>query len=147
MPYKYKENLSEVKESDGNTCFQSYIEKETIAFRWTFSDINDIRNFSPMALDEGNFSSKKRCGGWALSFHKDEIASKDAWDELISNRPNKYKKIGTHIAKGNIYKMDGKCSEPNGKLHFNLIEYNNVNLIPNFKIIRQLVSDEIMESL
>lgn len=147
MPYKYSDDTITLKESNGDSCFIDYIEKDIEAYRWVFQDINNANNFIPLAKDPQNNSARRKCGGWALSFHETENASKESWEYLTDDKPNKYKKIGTHIAKGNIFKSDGKCSDADSHLHFNLIEYKNVDLKNKFTIIKQLVSDEIMQSL
>ena len=146
MPYKYSDEVNGLTESNGNACFINYSEKETIAYRWVFAPIEDPKNFIPIAKDE-HTSLKKKCSGWALSFHETEDASKASWEHFINMKPNKYKKIGTHIAEGKIFKTDGKCSESDANLHFNLIEYKDVNPKTNFTIKRQLITDEELESL
>lgn len=147
MPYKYSNDTLNLQDSKGNTCFINYIEKDIEAYRWSFQNINDPKNFIPMAKDPQNISLRKRCDGWALSFHETEEASIELWQKLNDMKPNYYKKIGTHIAKGQISKSDGKCSDADSHLHFNLIEYKDVDLKNKFTITNQLVSDEIMESL
>ncbi|MFV8369208.1 hypothetical protein [Flavobacterium sp. LB2R40] len=147
MPYKYSNDSVNLQDSNGDSCFIDYIEKDTEAYRWSFQDINDPKNFIPMAKDPNNSSSRRKCGGWALSFHVTEEASIELWQKLNDMKPNYYKKIGTHIAKGQISKSDGKCSETDKYSHFNLIEYKNVDLKVQFTIVKQLVSDEIMQTL
>lgn len=139
MSYKYSADTASLAESDGSSCFTSYIEKDIEAYRWAFDPINDMKNFIPQAKDPDNNTSRRRCSGWALSFHATEDACKELWELLISNRPNKYKKIGTHIAKGSILKSDGKCSEIDKNSHFNLIEYESVDLKNKFTITKKLV--------
>lgn len=146
MPYKYSNDTATLTEN-GSSCFINYNEKEIEAYRFVFHDISDEKNFVPMAKDPRSGSIRKKCDGWALSFHETENASKELWDYLIDNRPNKYKKIGTHIAKGSISKSDGKCSDADEHFHFNLIEYEDVVLTTKFTIVKQLVSDEVMQSL
>ena len=139
MSYKYSTDTTSLTESDGSSCFTSYIEKDIEAFRWAFDPINDVKNFIPQAKDPENSSSRKRCSGWALSFHSTEDACKEVWEYLINNRHNKYKKFGSHIAKGLISKSDGKCSEIDNNQHFNLIEYAGVDLKNKFTIIKKLI--------
>ena len=147
MPYKYSSESAKLKESNDKPCFSDYSEKEIKAFRWVFPDISDSRNFVPMAIDPQCYSARRKCGGWALSFHTTEDASIEAWEYIINNRPKHYKKIGTHIASGTIIKTDGKCSSADNHLHFNMIEYKNVDLSKRFKIITTLASEEMINSL
>lgn len=148
MQYKYNEELTKLasfNKTDG--CFSDYSEKKISAYRWTFSNIDDKRNFIPMASNKENFSLAKTCNGWALSFHKVESKSRESWKKLIADKPKKYKKIGTHIAFGEILKTDGKCSEPEKSSHFNLIEYGDVVLIERFKILDCLLENETLEPM
>ena len=145
--YKYADETAKIKEVDGNSCFIDYIEKEIEAYRWVFQNINDPRNFIPLAKDPQCSSARRKCGGWALSFHITEDASMEMWQKLNDIKPNHYKKIGTHIAKGQVSKSDGKCSETDAESHFNLIEYENVDLQTKFTIVKQIASDEALSSL
>lgn len=147
MPYKYKKQISEVKENHDSTCYDNYTEKECEAFRWTFSDIKDERNFLPTAFDETNNGARRRCSGYAISFHETEESSTKAWEYLVSDKPKKIKKIGTHMAKGTLKKGYGRCSESNTQLHFNFAEYTGIDLTPHFHIFKQLASDEMINSL
>jgi hypothetical protein len=147
MSYKYGNATVNIQENNGDSCFIDYIEKEIEAYRWVFHNINDPKNFIPLAKDPQCSSARRKCGGWALSFHITEDASIEMWQKLNDLKPNHYKKIGTHIAKGQVTKSDGKCSETDEQSHFNLIEYENVDLQTKFKIIKQIVSDEIMDTL
>jgi len=147
MPYKYNDETTALKESNGNACFVDYSEKEIAAFRWVFPVITDSKNFIPLAKDPINVSVRKKCGGWALSFHETEEASVEAWEYLTEDKPNKFKKLGTHIAFGKVLKSDGKCSDSDEYLHFNFIEYKGKDLSKSFEIIRKLATDEMIKSL
>lgn len=147
MPYKYSNETKALKEKTGDVCFVNYSEKDIEAFRWVFPNIDDERNFIPLAVDQENSSVRRRCGGWALSFHETEVASTEMWETLTENKPNKYKKLGTHIAKGNISKTDGKCSDSDRNSHFNLIEYKDTDFSGRFEIVKQLASEEMIKSL
>jgi hypothetical protein len=147
MPYKYSSETANIKESNNSACFTDYIEKEVVAFRWVFPSISDARNFAPLAKDPQCSSARRKCSGWALSFHETEEASSEAWRYHINNRPNHYKKLGTHIASGTILKSDGKCSSSDEHLHFNMIEYRGAKLSTRFQHIKQLASDEMINSL
>lgn len=147
MPYKYSDETDNLTEKNNNPCFSDYSEKEISAFRWVFPELSDSRNFLPVAKDPQASSARRKCGGWALSFHETEAASEEAWQYHINNRPQQYKKLGTHIASGTISKTDGKCSNTDEHLHFNLIEYKEIDLSKRFVMGKQLATDEMINSL
>jgi hypothetical protein len=147
MPFKYKEKISLLKEDSGCDCYESYTEKECEAYRFTFGEINDKRNFLPTAFDPTNNGARKKCSGYAISLHETEAASTTTWNFLITGRPNLYKKIGTHISKGFIKKELGKCSESDIHLHFNFAEYNDTNLEDYFEVHKQIATDGMIETL
>lgn len=147
MPFKYSEKLSNVKEIASCDCYDDYIEKECEAYRFTFSEINDRRNFLPTAFDQTNDKARRRCSGYAVSLYETEIASTTAWNYFIKDRPKLYKKIGTHIAKGVINKDLGICSESDIHLHFNFAEYVGTTLEKHFQIHKQLASEEMINTI
>jgi hypothetical protein len=147
MPYKYEEKISDLKESNGVNCYESYVEKDCEAYRFTFADINNEKNFLPTAFDVTNNGARKRCSGYAVSLHETELSSEKAWNFLTSDKPNKFKKIGTHIAKGSLKKELGKCSKTDEYFHFNFAEYEGVKLEMHFKVVKQLANQEMLDSL
>lgn len=141
MPYKYSDDITTVKELQGKSCFSDYREENLTAYRWIFDDSNDQRNFTPLALNPNASSSRRRCSGWALSFHLTEEASVAAWEFFAQSRPNVHKKIGTQIAICDITTGDGKRSEADDYNHFNLIEYRNADFTNRFTPIRRLIEE------
>ena len=147
MPYKYEEKILKLNENLGCNCYDDYVEKECEAYRFTFAEITDKRNFLPTASDPTNNKARQKCSGYAISFHETETSSKNTWDYLIDDRPNLFKKIGTHISKGTLTKAYGKCSDSDEHLHFNFAEYEDIKLEAYFQIHQQLASDEMLKKL
>jgi len=140
MPLKYEENLNLIAQRTNSSCIESYSPREIESYRFTFNDITDSRNFIPMALIDDNL--KNRCGFWALSFNETLEQSEESWNYLISNRPNKFKKIGTAIARGLISEDDGICNDSNERGHFDCHEFEETDFRQKFQIIKILKDDE-----
>jgi hypothetical protein len=103
---KYSNELALVEVAN-----DSYAEMDLKAYRWTFININDSRNFRPRAADPDNPERKSAaniCIGWGLSFFKTEKQAIDKLKHFCLDKPNLHKKLGTHIAEGEIIKSDGK---------------------------------------
>ncbi len=135
---KYAKEVAET----GKTCTENYKEMDIApAYRWTFSEITNVRNFLPRAADPNNPRKEhvmKKCEGWSLSLF---ITQKQAEDRLrfyLDDKPNLNLVFGTHVAEGNIEKKDGLNGEPNNKGHFEHLEYDGIDLAKKFKIISQV---------
>ncbi|PBQ34028.1 hypothetical protein CNR22_20345 [Sphingobacteriaceae bacterium] len=119
---KYKEQISTVEDAKKTPCVgKDYSEMDCDTYRWTFEDINDERNFRPRVMDPSNPSREKigkECGGWSLSlFTAEDFAVKEL-DRICHDKPNLYKKLGTHVAQGKIEKKHGICGDFNDNGHF-----------------------------
>lgn len=136
--FKYQDRLDAIRLANGENCIQSYSAKNIKAFRWTFNEIDNPKNFIPPAIRTGN---EGVCGEWALSFNETKDQSKAAWQHLIDRNPNLYKKLGTAIAEGIIETTDGICCEANSSGHFDCHEYVGTNFETKFAVVEILRDD------
>lgn len=127
---KYEDEIKKL-----NYNFDGFSEQERIAYRWVHSDINDKRNFVPRPLLMSNYSIKDATD-WGISLFNTEENAEKKLKDFLKVKPNIYKALGSCIAEGNLKKTHGVCDKPVSSGHFNLIEYKEVNLIPDFKIIK-----------
>lgn len=112
------------------------VEKES--FRWTFEDLNDFRNFEPIYINNPK-RKQESCLGFALSFYISKIDGIKKYKEITLDKPNLYKKLGTHIASGLLTHEDGIGCEPDEIGHFDFFTYKNVDLKPKFTIIESII--------
>jgi hypothetical protein len=133
MELKYKNEISQFNNCD----LASFKEIEMESFRWTFEDINDIRNFEPIYINDSK-RKRENCLGFALSFFTTQQASIKRHKELTLDRPNLYKKLGTHIASGQLSTTDGIASNPDEVKHFDFFTYENVSLNNKFTILESI---------
>lgn len=131
---KYKLQIDTIQaETKTNCTGETFLEEDRIAYRWTFDDINHPNNFVPRAkLVKGN---ENDCGGWALSFFTTEQLAIDRLNYFCSHKRHLYKKLGTHIAEGQIEKSDGVNGDfhPNNG-HFSHFEYSGTDFSKKFSV-------------
>ena len=140
--FKYSSELDEIFKISNFKCASNYKEYNNLAYRWAFEDIKDKRNFLPRATftDIPNHEQiKNSCGGWSLSLFVTKPQAREALMKQIKKRPNIYKKLGTHIAEGNIDNKDGLFGDHNQETgHFEFMEYQNVDLSLKFRIVEAI---------
>ncbi len=132
MDLKYQ---NEVAKFDCDLTKFKEIELES--FRWTFEDINDIRNFEPIYINDSK-RKQDNCLGFALSFFTKKDAGIKRLKELTSNREKLFKKLGTHISSGTLEKVDGIAGEPDEIKHFDFFVYQNVELKHKFTVLESI---------
>lgn len=133
MPFKYQEEINYFVDFD----FSNFTEKNRHCFRWVFSDITDERNFKPTNLL--NNSRPQSCTGWALSFFISKDSASKRINTILHGKPQAYKKLGTHLAEGDLAENDGQSNDENEKGHFDHFEYIDVELSTKFTIVEQLI--------
>ena len=130
---KYKSEIDAI-EAAGTKCVGSnYLENELGAYRWTFEKIDHPKNFIPRAKILNTEELKKTCIGWALSFFNTETNAINELNRYCADKKQLYKKLGTHIAEGNISKTDGvsgNFNEVSG--HFSHYEYKGTDFSKKF---------------
>lgn len=132
MELKYKNEIIQF-----GCNLTSFGEVEIESFRWTFEDINDARNFEPIYVNDPK-RKKENCLGFALSFFTTQQAGVNRHKELTLNRPNLYKKLGTHLACGTLDSNDGIASQPDEIKHFDFFTYEKVELSHKFTIVERI---------
>lgn len=120
--------------------FSDFTEKDVLSFRWVFSDINDVRNFLPRYLISPG-TTRLDPKGWGLSFYVSESQAKEKYIQIINNKRNLYKKLGTHLSNGTLKKDDGISDNPNDFGHFTFFEYEGKALKNKFIIIAKLINE------
>jgi hypothetical protein len=143
MQVKYATELDHVEKTTSIQCISSdnYSNTDREAYRWTFSDITDPRNFLPRAKIDTNprlEKDKLKCEGWSLSLYDTEQNAIDNFQKYFGSKPNIGKIIGTHIAKGMIESSDGFCGEVAKNGHFEFFEMQGCDLSSKFQIIAEL---------
>jgi hypothetical protein len=115
MNFKFSENF---KKLSVKCPPEHYKSKNMTVYRWIFDEINDERNFQPLACRNPkrilNFDDSKKCQSFALSFYNTENNARQQFSllkEQIGN--NVYRNLGTKVACGNITEEDGVSDEPN----------------------------------
>lgn len=111
----------------------NFKEIELESFRWTFEDINDIRNFEPIYINDPK-RNQENCLGFALSFFTKKEAGIKRLKELTLNKEKLFKKLGTHISTGILNKIDGIAGEADNIKHFDFFVYENVELKYKFTV-------------
>lgn len=134
--FKYNNEILGIQTRISDSCTSNCYPKDLIAFRWVFPD-NRPDNFLPRALinHNGQELTKNRCNGWSLSMFDTEENAINELNCVYTNRPNIFKKLGTHVAKGNINPDDGLVSPINAKGHFEFFEFENSNIEVKFVTI------------
>lgn len=131
-------NLKYQEEIDKMDCdLEGFNEQERIAFRWTFDDINDKRNFLPRFLLKPEME-KTDCIGWGLSFFETNETAKNRLREIVGYRKNLFKKLGTHVAMGNLDGENGLSDKAQSNGHFTHFEYKGVSLSVKFNIVEKV---------
>lgn len=132
MDLKYQ---NEVAKFDCDLAKFKEIELES--YRWTFEDINDIRNFEPIYINDPK-RKQENCLGFALSFFTKKEAGIKRLKDLTSNREKLFKKLGTHISSGTLAEVDGIAGEPDDIKHFDFFVYQNVELKHKFTVLESI---------
>jgi len=131
-------NLKYQKEVDEMDCdFKGFVERERVAFRWTFENIDDQRNFLPRFLLQPK-RERNDCIGWGLSFYTTQEAAKKRLIDIVGYRKNLYKKLGDHVAKGNLIKNDGLSDKEQDNGHFTHFEYEKIDLTLTFNVVEKI---------
>jgi hypothetical protein len=122
--FKYKVELENIS-TDLSCIDSSYVESERTAFRWVFEDINHTDNFLPRALIPHPLQEhqKTQCNGWSLSFFQTLVEAENRLREICKDKEKAYKRLGTHIAIGDLEKTDGKSGNVGESGHFEHHEY------------------------
>ena len=139
---KYYSEISLIENSNSSSCTSGLNEVSFQSFRWVFEDDRDD-NFLPRALIDNPkiIELKTQCNGWSLSLFDSEENAKNRLVEICKNKPNLYKRLGTHIAKGFLSKNDGLASEIDTKGHFELFEYKDVTLKSKFDVVLNVIDE------
>ncbi len=76
-----------------------YKENKRVAYRWTFEDITDYRNFLPRALLHDRVENEN-CDNWGLSFFETKESSRERIKDMAKRTKNIYKKTwDTHCTR------------------------------------------------
>lgn len=139
MKLKYADFIDQFNNCIAADC--SPVNRE--AFRWTFDQVTDERNFIPRYLNPTYPDKKKMdCIGYALSMFDTEEQARLKFNTLQKDRGQIYKMLGTHVAKGDLTLQDGISGESslakNNHGHFSFFEFEETDLSEKFIIINKL---------
>jgi hypothetical protein len=133
------QELKYKKKIDNCACdFDDFKERERTSYRWCFSEISDERNFLPKYLRKPD-EEDDNCLGWGLSFFNTLEEGKQRLNEVVGLRTFLYKKLGDHIAIGELSKEDGISNKSDRTGHFTLFEYKNVDLSKKFEVVEKVI--------
>jgi len=118
---------------------EDFVEKETIAYRWVFDELNDVRNFMPQFLKQpkrfNHKPPKMVCQSLGLSFFKTEEKARKKILFLKSQLTEKaYRNLGTKLAVGKLAPIFGLTNKANKDGHFTHYPYEDVDLKDFFTI-------------
>lgn len=119
-----------------------------VAYRLVNEPIGFEDNFTPQSIkrERRNGSPPKRrldpkdhewfCEEWGLSM----FSSLQKMKAFFQGNPRLIKAMGcTHIASGPITLSDGVCTTPDDRSHFNLFEFEQVDLTNKFSIVDKVI--------
>jgi len=112
---------------------EDFMERETIAYRWVFDDLEDEKNFMPQFLKQpkrfNNKPPKMICQSLGLSLYKKEKQARKKFLFLQKQLTDKaYKKLGTKLAVGKLELPLGLMNNASKDGHFTHYPYENVDL-------------------
>ncbi len=135
--FKYQTFMEQL---EGECPPAHFTERETIAFRWVFDEIEDGRNFLPQYFKKPPRFERKgveiKCQAIGLSFYDTEKDAKKRFEKLKTTMTTtSIKKVGTNIATGQISRADGKMGDIDKNGHFTFHEYEGIDFRDKFEII------------
>lgn len=142
--FKYQEDMDIIKNEHNCDCPRKDLKAiyPFEAYRYVFEDINHKSNFLPQLKDNParftDANGKKKCDFLNLSMYSKIEGAKEKYYQLINTSPNFWKTAGTHIANGVLDAEDGLITEENDISHFELYEFEDVELKKKFNIIEKL---------
>ena len=111
-------------------------------FRFFHEDTSDIRNYLPPAKLQPTRKWKndeERCDGLGLSMFF-SLSKADAYfHDLRRVIPNIGKRIGLHVATGDIVEDDGKATPVDEAGHFSLFESSTCSFHGRFQLVKALI--------
>ena len=137
MELKYQSDISSIPMCPP----QDAIPRDLRAFRFVHSDIKDDRNFVvPAKLNpKRTFPDYvEQCAAYALSFFATQEAAEKRLRSLVKVSQNIKKRIGTHLAEGDLKSADGRTTSPSPSGHFDLFESKDLTLAARFQIVEEL---------
>jgi hypothetical protein len=142
--FKYQEDMDNIKNEHKCECPNKDLKAISPfeAYRYVFEDINHKSNFLPQLKDNParfiDDNGKKKCYYLNLSMYSKIEGAKEKYYQLINTIPNFWKTAGTHIANGVLDAEDGLITEENHISHFELYEFEDVELKNKFNVIEKL---------
>jgi len=135
---KYQSEICKINNCPPNDCI---LEQQT-AYRFVFDPVCK-KSFLPQGIKMpsriDNSNNQMKCSLLALSFFSTEENAREKYKKLKRKIKNINKTLGSHIAEGILNTTDGqrtKICQKSG--HFDFFENNDVDLVPNFKIVFDL---------
>lgn len=134
MEYKYQRIISSLYNCPPDDCFSAEID----AFRFVQGDIKDENNFLPGILSNPSRANDQSdhfvCSYSGLSFFSSIEQAKAKYNKFRFNK-RIAKALGSHIAQGKLSSEDGVITPPNRDGHFDLHEFEGIDLQNKFTIV------------
>lgn len=136
MKLKYASELGRYQ----NCPPDSATPKKTTVFRFVHADLDDERNFLPVAKlwPARRLKNHQLCKSLALSVFTSEEAAVRFFQAAS---PRIQKTVGTHLAQGDIGQEDGRMTPPERNGHMSLYEADGVEIVDRFSIVTELVNE------
>lgn len=134
MPLKYASEFKSITDCPPPAAAA----RDGSAWRFVFDPVNED-SFIPAALQPSRPAGKATCcSEWGLSMFTSETKATKRFQELVKSVPNIRKRIGTHLAKGNLTSDCGLCTEAGSNGHFDLHPEKGADLPARFSIVGEL---------
>jgi len=111
------------------------------AFRWVAKPMTTDSFLPPGKIKPARVNNTKgaaNCGLFGVSMHTSRERSIDAFKKLEKTFVYARKTIGGFVAEGDLTEQDGLCTTSNSAGHFDLYEYEKVNLIDSFVVLCEI---------
>jgi hypothetical protein len=138
MRFKYQRMIDSLE----NCPPAHYESREFTAYRFVFEDLTHQNNFLPVLeikpkrINAQEFVTEQaKCLGYALSLFDSLEHAQRRHQQISRYNKNFYKKVGTHVAEGEIASTDGVASPVDENGHISLHEFEGVNLQPKFRVV------------
>jgi hypothetical protein len=136
MRFKYAEKIKDLDNCPPRAAAPGV----SLAFRFVHNPIRCPDHFRPVAVVQPNrvLRHHECCEAWSLSFFVSREAALAKFKSLQKSNKQIHKRLGDHLASGNLTATDGHLTAPNGHGHFSLFEDESSNFSGRFQIIERL---------
>lgn len=117
------------------------VPRATKAFRWVANPMTNGCFLPPGKKNPRRVNNTKgaaNCGLFGVSMHISPQHSIDAFQKLEASFILARKTMGGYVAEGDLAEQDGRCTAPNQAGHFDMYEFETVNLKSSFVMLGEI---------